>query len=375
MDHRNGRQHFPGRMKRKWHINGRFVSQAVTGVQRYAHEIVRALDRHVAEGHALAQSLDLELTVPADGPRNLPELKAIPLRAIGGSAGQKWEQVVLGRHAASGLLSLCNTGPLLPHKHIVCIHDVNTRVYPDSYSFAFRALYRALHPALGRRAGKIATVSRHSADQIAHYGIARAEKLIVIPNGHEHALRWRPEHSPATRAAAGPDTIVIIGSPAPHKNVRLIVGLAPKLAAAGLRVAVAGLSDSRVFAANEPLPEAGNVFWLGRLSDNELASLLQGSLCLAFPSLAEGFGLPALEAMALGCPVVVSDRTSLPEVCGDAALYASPYDEDAWLTRFVELRKDARLRSEMIARGRRRAAEYSWMESAKLYLQAMAALV
>jgi glycosyltransferase involved in cell wall biosynthesis len=361
-------------MKRKWHINGRFVSQPVTGVQRYAHEIARALDRLVAENPMLARSLDLELTVPADGPRNLPELKAIPVRAIGGSAGHKWEQVALGRHAGSGLLSLCNTGPLLPRKHIVCIHDVNTRVYPESYSFAFRALYRGLHPALGWRAARIATVSRHSAEQIARYRIAPADKVIVIPNGHEHALRWRPEHSPATRAAAGPDTIVIIGSPAPHKNVRLIIGLAPKLAAEGLRVAVAGLSDGRVFAAHEPRPEADNVVWLGRLSDNELAALLQGSLCLAFPSLAEGFGLPALEAMALGCPVVVSDRTSLPEVCADAALYASPYDAEAWLARFLELRKDARLRGEMIARGRRRAAEYSWTQSARLYLQAMADL-
>jgi glycosyltransferase involved in cell wall biosynthesis len=357
-----------------WHINGRFVSQPITGVQRYAHEIVRALDCHVAEGHALAQLVDLELTVPADGARNLPQLKAIPVRTIGGAAGQKWEQVNLGAHLASGLLSLCNTGPLLPRRHIVCIHDVNTRVYPQSYSFAFRALYRVLHPALGRRAARIATVSRHSADQIVHHGIAPAEKLIVIPNGHEHALRWQPEHSPATRAAAGPDTIVIIGSPAPHKNVGLVLGLATKLAAAGLRVAVAGLSDGRVFAASDQPSRADNVVWLGRLSDNELAALLQDSLCLAFPSLAEGFGLPALEAMALGCPVVVSDRTSLPEVCGDAALYASPYDGDAWLAHFVELRGNANARSEMIARGRRRAAEYGWMESARLYLQAMAAL-
>ncbi len=219
----------------------------------------------------------------------------------------------------------------------------------------------------------MATVSNHSADQLVRYGIAARDNLMIVPNGHEHALRWRPDHSPATRAAAGRDTIVIIGSPAPHKNVRLIVDLAPRLAAVGLRVAVAGLTDGRVFRTDQARPVAENVLWLGRLADNELAALLRDSLCLAFPSLAEGFGLPALEAMTLHCPVVASDQASLPEVCGDAALYASPFDGDAWLACFLRLREEASLREHLSARGRLRAAGYSWMKSAEAYLRAMAA--
>jgi glycosyltransferase involved in cell wall biosynthesis len=355
-------------MTGKWSINGRFVSQPVTGVQRYAHEIVRALDQQLADGHVLAKKLAVELIVP--GNADAPLLRAIPVRRIGHSIGHGWEQTVLPMAARSGLLSLCNTGPVALRKHIVCIHDVNTRACPDSYSFAFRTLYRGLHPALGRTARRVATVSDYSAQQLARYGIAAGEKIIVVPNGHEHALRWKVEHSAATRAAAGRNTIVIIGSPAPHKNLRLIVGLADKLAASGLRVAVAGMSDDRVFSGGQPQPASRSVLWLGRLRDEELAALLGDSLCLAFPSLAEGFGLPALEAMALQCPVVVSDRASLPEVCGDAALYASPLDGDAWLACFMRLR-DEGLRAELIAKGKKRASVYSWRKSAELYLQAM----
>ncbi|ODT08702.1 MAG: hypothetical protein ABS58_01615 [Mesorhizobium sp. SCN 65-20] len=94
-------------------------------------------------------------------------------------------------------------------------------------------------------------------------------------------------------------------------------------------------------------------------------------MCLAFPSFAEGFGLPPLEAMALGCPVVVSDRASLPEICGDAALYAAPDDADAWLSRFVKLRKSPRLRDDLVARGKDRTLRYRWDTSAELYLMAM----
>ncbi|TIP79159.1 MAG: glycosyltransferase family 4 protein, partial [Mesorhizobium sp.] len=183
-----------------------------------------------------------------------------------------------------------------------------------------------LVPALGRTALKIATVSQYSAGELTRYGVCPAAKVEVIGNGHEHALRWAPCHSDQTLAVAGPGTIVVLGSSIPHKNVGLIIGMHDRLAAAGLRVVVVGASTPRVFGSigNKTLT---NVMWLGRRSDAELGALLRDSLCLAFPSLVEGFGLPPLEAMTLGCPVVMSDRASLPEIGGDAVLYASPCDE------------------------------------------------
>ncbi|HEX2338705.1 MAG TPA: glycosyltransferase family 1 protein, partial [Hyphomicrobiaceae bacterium] len=287
-------------------------------------------------------------------------LRAIAFRTAGYGRGHVWEQAVLGCLARSGgLLSLCNTGPLTQHKHVVCIHDANTRTCPQSYSLAFRTLYRVLHPALGRTAASVATVSRYSARRLVEHGICARDRIVLAPNGHEHALRWIASHSPATRSVAGPNTVVIVGSLAPHKNIGLILAMADRLEQAGLDVAVTGLHDSRVLKGERPKP--GNsrcVTWLGRVTDNELAALLRDSLCLAFPSLEEGFGLPALEAMALGCPVVVSDRASLPEVCGDAALYTSPLDGEAWRDAFVRLRNDAGLREQLIGRGRLQAQSY-----------------
>jgi glycosyltransferase involved in cell wall biosynthesis len=358
-------------MRRQWSINGRFATQSITGVQRYAHEVVRGLDQLLSEGHPLAHDLDVELVFPPGTP-NLLNLRSIRSRRVGHVGGHLWEQTVLPRHAPNGLVSLCNTGPLVARKQIVCIHDVNTRSYPSSYSLQFRALYRALLPALGRTAAALATVSHYSAHELVRYGVCAKEKIAVMPDGHEHALRWLPRHSAETRAAASPNTIVINGSPVPHKNVRLVLELADRLESAGLRIAVVGVSDPRVFRAGEFGPPADNIFWLGRVSDNELAALLLDSMCLAFPSFVEGFGLPPLEAMALGCPVVVSDRASLPEICAEAALYASATNPEDWFASFMRLQKDAHTRAELVKRGRARALLFSWRRTAELYLHAMA---
>ncbi|MDH6229819.1 glycosyltransferase involved in cell wall biosynthesis [Mesorhizobium soli] len=357
-------------MRQYWAINGRFLAQKLTGVQRYARQIVTELDQLLTSHPEIARGLNLELLAPPDATLDLP-LSVISTRTVGPLRGHLWEQLVLPANLhGRGLLSLCNTGPVLANTQIVCIHDTNTRNYPKSYSPAFRALYRALVPALGHKAEFVATVSHFSAGELVRHGICRPDNILVAPNGHEHALEWRLRHSDATRLAAGPTTIVLLGSAAPHKNARLIIDVADKLHAEGFKIAVVGVSDPRIF--KQPTFEsAANVFWLGRLSDAELAALLRDSMCLAFPSLTEGFGLPPLEAMALGCPVVVSDRASLPEICGDAALYASPDNSAEWLDRFMALNASPTRRCDMIERGLARISHYRWKRSAELYLHAM----
>ncbi|GAB4361943.1 MAG: glycosyltransferase family 1 protein [Oricola sp.] len=342
-------------------------------MQRYAREVVQALDNHISELPSPDDDLVVELLVPPDAQTTLP-LKSIRTRKIGFGSGHAWEQCVLPLYVRGGLISLCNTGPLLKKKQIVCIHDVNTRNYPHSYSVAFRSFYHVLLPALGRSAHAIATVSNHSAGDLDRYGICKRGKVLVAPNGHEHALEWQPSHSEATRAAAGPDTIVLMGSNIPHKNVGLILGMAQKLEGAGFRIAVIGSIDNQVYNNSALNTGAGNVSWLGRVSDNEFAALLRDSLCLAFPSFVEGFGLPPLEAMAIGCPVVVSDTASMPEVCGDAALYASPYNPEEWLEHFMHLRRQTGLREQMIMKGWARARRYKWAGTARQYYELMAAI-
>jgi glycosyltransferase involved in cell wall biosynthesis len=132
------------------------------------------------------------------------------------------------------------------------------------------------------------------------------------------------------------------------------------------------MGDPRVFAKVGKTFEADNIIWLGKIDDNALAALLRDSLCLCFPSLTEGFGLPALEAMAIGCPVIATDRASLPEVCGDAALYASPVEPSTWLQRISELRNTPGLAHRLIDRGHDRAQLFSWRAAAEAYLELMA---
>lgn len=357
--------------KRRWTINGRFLTQRVTGVQRYAREVVCALDAFVASGHPLTDGLEVEVLVPSTQRAQL-DLRAIPIRAKGRLTGHAWEQITLAGHAGGGILNLCNTAPVWRPRQIICIHDANVYLCPDSYSVQFRALYRFLLPILGRIASAVTTVSAFSGTQLAHFGVAPADKIAVIPNGRDHALRWSVEHSDATRAAAGGDTVVLIGSKAPHKNVGVVLGLARELSAAGVRIALVGQMDQRVFADEGERDATTNVSRLGGVSDPALAALLSDCLCLAFPSLTEGFGLPPLEAMALGCPVVASDRASMPEVCGDAALYASPTAPQQWKDAILRLRDDPALRSHLIERGRSRSAMFSWAAAAEGYLNVMA---
>lgn len=358
-------------LERHWTINGRFLAQPMTGVQRYARGIVAALDAELADGARAAPTV--EILAPPGAADDLG-LKAIAVRTVGRLHGHAWEQIELPRHARGGLLSLCNTGPLLHRRQIVCIHDVNTRLFPQSYSRAFRTTYRALMPALGRSAAGIATVSRYSAGELGRFGIATPDRIVLAPNGHEHALAWRPEPLFGALATPVARTVVLIGSPVPHKNAGLVLGLADRLARRGIGIAVVGLSDARVFKAAIPRIEADNVAWLGRVDDGQMAWLLQNCLCLAFPSFVEGFGLPPLEAMALGCPVVVSDRASLPEICGQAALYAPPDRPEEWLDRFSRLAGQPRLRAGLVEAGRARARAYRWRDSATTYLRTMAAL-
>lgn len=360
-------------MGRRWSINGRFLGQPLTGVQRYGERIVLGLDAWLAQGHPLARGLEIDIIVPQGDMRALP-LEKIAVRRAAGASGQLWEQTVLpGASAQRGLLNLCNTGPISVRKQIVCMHDVNARLCPHSYSRQFRMLYRILMPALGRVATEVATVSRFSAEQIAQFGIAPAERIHVMPDGFEHALEWQPRHTSATAAAASPRTVVLLGSLAPHKNIGLVLGLAARLAQRGIRLAVVGDANARVFAADGAGMSGGSdIAWLGRLSDEALAALLCDSLCLAFPSLTEGFGLPPLEAMAMGVPVIVSDAASLPEICGEAALYCPPRDSEAWLEQIVRLAGDSRLRARLAAAGMAQARKFSWRRSSELYLEAMA---
>jgi glycosyltransferase involved in cell wall biosynthesis len=341
-------------------VNGRFFGQPITGVQRYGREVVRALDGMLAStgrrGAVFAPARDLQI----------PKMEAFALRQVGPIGGHVWEQTVLPIVWSAPLLNLCNTGPVARAAQVVCIHDANVFRMPESYGMSFRLLYQSLQPLLARRCAYIATVSEDSARQLACHLPVEAKDLIVLPDGHEHVFRWNGSASKLfEREPQERPFVLLLGSRAKHKNAGLVLRLAEPLDAMGLDILVAG-GTAGIFD-QEELKGGRNVRFLGKVTDDDLALLFSRALCLAFPSITEGFGLPIVEAMALGCPVISSDRASMPEVCGDAALMAAPDDPRAWLAHFAALHESPSLRDNLRGRGRERVALFSWLRTANGY--------
>ncbi len=147
-----------GRNRRQdWAINGRFLTQRMTGVQRYAFEIVASLDEICSENGDVARRVGFRLVLPS-GAGTTPALSHIDVCQTKFGSGHVWDQLVLPWHAGSGVLSLGNFGPVLARNHILCIHDANTFIEPESYSRAFGLAYRTLLPLIGRQASKVAAV-------------------------------------------------------------------------------------------------------------------------------------------------------------------------------------------------------------------------
>src|SRR6266700_7761151 len=276
-----------------WAINGRFLTQRMTGVQRYAHEIVLALDEIISQDDDIAACPAMRLVLPP-GIKAKPALENIGVCQTSFGSGHAWDQLILPLYAQAGVLSLANFGPVLTRNHIVCIHDANTFIQPESYSRAFGLAYRTLLPLVGKRASRVATVSQFSADMLVKYGVCRREKIFIAPNGHEHALRWDAKRAeiPLLRVLKRP-YVLLLGSSAKHKNVHVILEQARGLDAAGIDIVVVGGASS-IFSANAPNYQRANIHRAGYVGDDDLAALYEGALCLAFPSKTEGFGIPPL---------------------------------------------------------------------------------
>lgn len=351
------------------YVNGRFLAQPVTGVQRFAAEALRALDRAWPDGWP-----PLRVLLPPGRLAEPPPLPAERCHPVGRRRGHAWEQMELPLHARGGLLvSLCNTAPMLLRNQLVVIHDVGVRAVPAAYSASFRAWYRTMHRVLAHRARRIATVSRFSRGELAHWLGLPPESVAVLPEGGDHMLRADADDGVLARHGLESGGYVLaVGSLAAHKNLAALTPAAHMLQARGCKLAIVGRAGARSFAGSGPVALPGATY-LGAVSDHELRALYAHAACFAFPSLYEGFGLPPLEAMTCGCPVVAGTAEAVAEICGDAALYGRSADAIAAAIACVLDRPG--LATGLRERGQKRAHDLTWDRAAAGLLAAVRPLV
>ncbi|NWG45603.1 MAG: glycosyltransferase family 4 protein [Alphaproteobacteria bacterium] len=306
--------------------------------------------------------------------RRAPDLATIPVHRSGRLGGQAWEQLELPRAAGDGLLvNLCNLAPLVSRRSVTLIHDAQVFASPGSYGAAFRAWYRLAQPLLGRRQAKILTVSAFSAEALARFGVAPRARIEVVHNGVDHLRRIPADPALAVRLGLAPGAYAVaLANTQSHKNVGLLMRAFADPRLSGVALVLFGGADRAAFeAAGHAVPP--NAVFAGRASDAELRGLLEAARCLLFPSTTEGFGLPPLEAMDLGCPAVVAPCGALPEVCGPAATTAPADDPAAW-AEAVRARGEPGVRARWSEAGRARAAGFTWEAAARRLLSILDAL-
>lgn len=351
--------------KHKVTINARFLTQKVTGVQRYAIELMKALDDLISKKDPATKDYSFALLCPP-GRRQELGLKNIPIKQVGRFSGHLWEQFELPFYSRGGLLiNLCNAAPLIRRNQMVTVHDAAVFANPENFSFLFRTWYRVLLKGLSRVAKRIITVSLFSESELLRWCGTPESKLRVTHEGKEHALAVPADDAILRKHDLERKPFVLaVSSASPNKNFRAVIRSLELLGGVDFDVVIAGGANPKVFGASAgSLP--ASVKQVGYVSDGELRALYEHAACFVYPSFYEGFGLPPLEAMACGCPVIVSDAASMPEICGDAALYCDPLDPVDIAGKIRKLIDDTELRKRLRQRGLRRAASFSWSECAR----------
>lgn len=354
-------------------FNGRFLGRSMTGVERYAYEVVSAIDELIGAGEAPAEVREFVIAVPKGTSTEQPwtHIKCV---SVGSLTGYPWEQIELLAFARGDVLvNLCNTAPILHPNHITCVHDAHVWLVPENYSNAFRLIYRFLIPRVIKSSAKWMTVSKFSEASLRRLGVASRAADRVTYNGYEHTRRWDQSRATLKREELPARYVFAIGSLSKNKNFELVAKLSELLSPLGIKVVVAGGGNAKVFN-GRPTSDAplDNIVRVGRVSDDDLHLLYSNALCFVFPSHYEGFGLPLVEAMALGCPVISSNTSAMPEVAGDAAILLDANSVAKWFSAVDELSTKPELRQSLIDAGRRRVLQFSWRETAKAVLELLA---
>jgi glycosyltransferase involved in cell wall biosynthesis len=326
-------------------INARVTARAtITGVERWAIELIPRL-------RALHPERYLTATPPPP--------------AASGPLGHLWEQSLLPLRAAgvhAGLIfSPANLAPLAWPRNVVIVHDAAVFRRPAAYTSGYRALHRRLGAESARRALAVVTVSEFSKLELVDLIGLDPASVHVIAGGVGE--RFTPDADSArvtARLGLRRPYVLTVGTADERKNLAALSVAGRRLQSMGIDLIRAG--DARPHFAQ---PAAvGGVRSVGYVDDHDLAGLYRGASAFVLVSLYEGLGLPCLEAMASGVPVVAADRAALPETCGGAAILVDPEDREGIAQAIERVLDDEPTRERLRAAGLRRAASFSWGRAA-----------
>jgi len=349
-------------------VNSSFLALKLRGVNRYAVEISKNLKLLMSDIKFIAPKTIIQNSYTEEINPEIYENKIkIPAKQVA-----PWEQFELTTYLKNNknplLVNLTNTAPAFYKNQIVTIHDLMFMHNPEWYSKKHYYFYRFLFKKVARNSLKVITVSENSRKDIIKYFKIPENKIEIVHNAVSQEF---------INLASGDfenkygDYILAVSSLDPRKNFEGLIMAFNKLKLKGIKLVLVGekgtLYDRKIF--NSLVKENPNIIFTGYVTDKDLAGLYKNARLFVFPSLYEGFGIPPLEAMACNCPTVVSNATSIPEVCGEASYYVDPASIDNIAKGIYEVLNDEQLQNELRQKGAERIKGFNWQDSAKKIAQ------
>ena len=338
------------------YINGRFLTQPMTGVERYAYSICKAL---IEAGKSYI------IVCPKAPILSCYDTTGMQIVHYGFGNSHLWEQCVfpfffLGKKDYI-IFSFTGLGSILIRNKVMTIHDLSFLENPKWFSKGYYWWYKIMTPLAVRTSKHIITVSEFSKKEILRfYPFIKEKKISVVYNAADRNVF---RHLPQNFTPEMP-FVLAVSSLDPRKNFMRLIEAFKDIKEVSLYIVG---SYNRVFTQQAGYTASqDNIRFVGRVPDKELVRLYNQATCFIFPSIYEGFGLPPIEAMNCGCPVLASDIPVLREVCGDAAIYFNPNDTESIqnaIQQFLKLDEEERKKLQDL--GYKNAQRFSWEKSAQ----------